>query len=106
MAQNGRMVLIQQKYEDGHKKERSVKQELAKTLIDDRNYTHYNEGNVKLGTEIIMFDMIIKLQQQVQVLEKKIEEYEKQALPVAELVDDAPVEYEPLFPVLKVEGEL
>ena len=53
-----------------------------------------------------MFDMIIKLQQQVQVLEKKIEEYEKQALPVAELVDDAPVEYEPLFPVLKVEGEL
>jgi hypothetical protein len=106
MAQNGRMVLIQQKYEDGYKKERSVKEELCKTLVDGRNKSDYNEGNVNLGTEIIMFDMIVKLQQQVHILEKKIEEYEKQALPVAELVDDAPVEYEPLFPVLKVEGDL
>ena len=106
MAQNGRMVLIQQKYEDGYKKERSIKNELHKILIDGRDYSQYNERTVHRGTEIIMFDMIVKLQQQVHVLEKKIEEYEKQALPVAELVDDAPVEYEPLFPVLKVEGDL
>lgn len=106
MSQTYRTVLIQQKYEDGYKKERSVKSELCKILIDGSDYSQYNEYTVKTGTEIIMFDMIVKLQQQVQVLEQKIEQYEKQALPVAELVDDAPVEYEPLFPVLKNEDFL
>jgi hypothetical protein len=47
-----------------------------------------------------MFDMIVTLQQQVDILTKKIEEYEKQELPVAELVDYEPVKYEPLFSIL------
>ena len=36
MSQTYRTVLIQQKYEDGYKKERSVKSELCKILIDGR----------------------------------------------------------------------
>ena len=52
---------------------------------------------------VILTTKIEELEKKVDYQQKKIEEYEKQALPVAELVDNGYVEYEQLFPVLKVE---
>ena len=94
------MDTIRNKYSFGSEKRESVNKELYLHLFGKGGSALWNECNRITGQDIIMFDMIVTLQQQVDILTKKIEEYEKQTLPVAELVDYEPVKYEPLFSIL------
>ena len=93
---------IHKKYSLGLEKALSVDKELYSHLYSKcgRAVGTNTPAQMKSGQVIIMFDMIVSLQHQVDILTKKIEDYEKQTLPVAELVDDEPVNYEPLFPIL------
>ncbi len=91
---------IRKKYSFGTEMRESVNKELYSHLFAKVRHNLWSEGNRQTGQDIIMFDMIVTLQHQVDILTKKIEEYEKQTLPVAELVHDEPVKYEPLFPIL------
>lgn len=92
---------LYEKYPIGNKALNKTQSELYRMWRDgrkDSDYKIFNEKNCDRAIQIIMFDMIVKLQDQVQTLEKKIEEYEKQSLPVTELVEYGPIRYEPLFP--------
>ena len=91
---------IAKKYSFGSEKRESIDKELYLHLFGKGGSALWKECNRIKGQDIIMFDMIVTLQQQVDILTKKIEEYEKQTLPVAEVVDYEPVKYEPLFPIL------
>jgi len=94
---------IRNKYSLGTEIRESVNKELYSHLFGKGRHNLWNESHRQTGQDIIMFDMIVTLQHQVEILTKKIEDYEKQTLPVAELVevdDDEPVKYEPLFPIL------
>jgi hypothetical protein len=94
---------IRKKYSLGAETVKSVQKELCSHLYGKGGHSLWNPVNSQIGQDIIMFDMIVTLQHQVDILTKKIEDYEKQTLPVAEAVevdDDEPVKYEPLFPIL------
>ena len=74
-----------------------LKEKFPNTERNSRNHSMFFNHQLALCE---MKEVMILLISRIDVLEKKISDYEKQELPVAELVEYEPVKYEPLFPIL------
>jgi len=112
MASNRRFVLTSRRddcEQDELPLKRMLEQMPPNEKVKSERRNHYVVHNIPTALIemkelfVILTTKIEELEKKVDYQQKKIEEYEKQALPVAELVDNGYVEYEPLFPVLKVE---
>ena len=92
---------------DVHEDEQSLVKMLGEVYDKYPNITNHSRNHDMCYNHAAplceMKEVMILLIARIEVLEKKIRDYEKQTLPVAEAVevdDDEPVKYEPLFPIL------